>query len=54
MIVRLSNQADRIRLIAIKMKGVFGNEGALLLLLIRIAPEDFVTRFDSYAFRIAT
>ena len=30
MIIRVSNHADRIRLIAIKtMKGAFGNEGAL-------------------------
>jgi hypothetical protein len=31
MIIRLSNQPDRIRLIAIEMKGAFGNEGALPL-----------------------
>jgi hypothetical protein len=34
MIIRVSNHADRIRLIAIEnMKGAFGNEGALRFLL---------------------
>jgi hypothetical protein len=39
MIIRVSNHADRIRLIAIEnMKGAFGNEGAL--------------RFNSYKKRV--
>lgn len=39
MIISVSNHADRIRLIAIEMKGAFGNEGALPLLRIIVILE---------------
>ena len=45
MIISVSNHADRIRLIAIEMKGAFGNEGALLFLtflLLLLPLEDVV------------
>jgi hypothetical protein len=38
MIIRVSNHADRIRLIAIEtMKGAFGNEGALRFIKLQTA-----------------
>jgi len=40
MIITSASAADRIRLIAINMKGAFGNEGALLFL------DEIMRRFE--------
>src|SRR6478672_5942039 len=42
---------DRIRLIAIEMKGAFGNEGALRFLSRRLLAENFVERRQQLIYR---